>query len=436
MTKKLLVVFMALFALQAIAQDSTTASPYSFYGIGSLKFKGTVENRSMGGISIFNDSIHINLKNPASFAGRNLNSWNNENRPVKFSVGASHSSTNLQSKEGEANTSSTTFDYLALSLPLGKFGVGLGLLPYTSVGYNLQDFDGDRLEGEFNGNGGLNKAFFDLAYLFSDQLSFGAEVSYNFGKIENNILNYQYDDEGNLVDFQTLEANRSDLSGLSVNLGLTYRTMLNDRLELQSGITYAPVSNITSTNQRSYTIFDVNNPQPGEGSFTEVNLNPDNGPDLRKTDLTLPSRFSVGAGIGQPRKWFVGADYTFRKTSSFANPFISINNANYVDASNLSVGGFYIPNFISLSSYWKRVVYRFGFNFENTGIQINSQDIKQFGMSFGLGIPVGENGSNANIGFEFGQRGTTDQNLIQENFINLRISLSLNDKWFEKRKYN
>ena len=319
---------------------------------------------------------------------------------------------------------------------MGKFGVGLGLLPYTSVGYNLQDLEGDQIDSEYDGNGGLNKAFFDLAYRFNNNLSIGAELNYNFGKIENNILQYQYDDEGNLVDFQTLESNRSDLSGLSFNLGLTYRAILTEKLELQSGITYSPVSNISSTNQRSFTTFDVNNPQPGEGTTVDVDLSPDGGPELRRTDLTLPSRFSIGAGIGQPRKWFVGADFTSRKTSAFANPFITIDNKDFIDANNLSVGGFYIPNFTSLSSYWNRVVYRAGFNFENTGIRINNEDIKQFGMSFGLGLPVGDKGSNANVGFEFGKRGTTDQNLIQENFINLRISLSLNDRWFEKRKYN
>jgi long-subunit fatty acid transport protein len=37
-------------------------------GIGDVRFKGTVENRSMAGIAVEQDSIHINLQNPASFA--------------------------------------------------------------------------------------------------------------------------------------------------------------------------------------------------------------------------------------------------------------------------------------------------------------------------------------------------------------------------------
>jgi len=89
-----------------------------------------------------------------------------------------------------------------------------------------------------------------------------------------------------------------------------------------------------------------------------------------------------------------------------------------------------------LSSYWQRVVYRAGLRFENTGLNINNQSIKEFGMSFGVGIPVGNVFSNANLGLEFGNRGTTNGNLIKENFVNFQLSLSLNDRWFRQRKYD
>ncbi len=69
---------------------------------------------------------------------------------------------------------------------------------------------------------------------------------------------------------------------------------------------------------------------------------------------------------------------------------------------------------------------------------VSNESIDEFGISFGVGLPVGPLGavSNANIGVELGQRGTTDQNLVQENFINIRLSLSLNARWFSKRKFN
>ena len=121
MIKKLVVVLIAVITYSSFAQEGTT-SPYSFYGIGSLKFKGTVENRSMGGLSIYTDSIHINLRNPASYGGTNLSSFGGESRPIKFTVGGGYNGITLKTNDSKDETSTTTFDYLALGIPMGKFG--------------------------------------------------------------------------------------------------------------------------------------------------------------------------------------------------------------------------------------------------------------------------------------------------------------------------
>ncbi|MCK8480493.1 hypothetical protein [Psychroserpens algicola] len=434
MIKKLVIVFIAFFALQSYGQEGT-ASPYSFYGIGSLKFKGTVENRSMGGLSIFTDSIHVNLRNPAAYAGPNLKFYNEESRPVKFSVGASHSSSNLKTNSGEAKVNATTFDYLALSMPMGKFGFGFGLLPYTSVGYKLEDSDDDVIQNRYRGEGGLNRAFLGLGYRITDELSIGIDANYNFGNIQNSVIEFVYDEDGNPVQYQSRESNRSDLSGLNFNIGLTYKTMISDKLELQAGATYSPVSDLSSINERSFATILINQSTGEEFVVNEFDADLESE-GLDETDLRLPSRLSFGAGIGKPRHWFIGAEFTSQTTSEFSNPIVSIENANFVNASNFSVGGFYIPDYTSFSSYWKRATYRAGLHFENTGLEINNEAINEFGISFGVGLPIGQVFSNANIGFEFGRRGTNKQNLIQENFFNVNISLSLNDRWFQKRKYN
>ena len=159
---------------------------------------------------------------------------------------------------------------------------------------------------------------------------------------------------------------------------------------------------------------------------------------LGATDLILPSKFSFGAGIGEPRKWFIGGEYTSQKTSNFSNVLYSSIDTKFEDASTISFGGFYIPNYNALNGYFTRVVYRAGIRSEKTGLNINNESIKEFGISFGVGLPVGDIRlfSNANLGFEIGKRGTTNSNLIKENFVNFQLSLSLNDRWFNKRKYD
>lgn len=71
--------------------------------------------------------------------------------------------------------------------------------------------------------------------------------------------------------------------------------------------------------------------------------------------------------------------------------------------------------------------------YEETGINLRGEDINEYGISFGVGLPIGRLFSNVNIGFELGSKGTTKNGLVKENFFNTFISLSLNDKWFEKR---
>ncbi|GAA4899721.1 membrane protein [Flaviramulus aquimarinus] len=434
MIKKLVLVFIAVLAIHSYGQEGT-ASPYSFYGIGSLKFKGTVENRSMGGLSIYTDSIHVNLRNPASYAGQNLAVWGNESRPVKFTVGGSYTSTELESNISKDDASSSTFDYLALSIPVGKFGFGFGLLPYTAVGYKLESLtdDGENIENKFNGEGGLNKVFLGLGYQVADGLSIGVDFQYNFGNIQNSTIEYQYDN-GEPVFYQSRENNRSDLSGLNLNIGLSYKTMINDKLELVSGVTYTPQSNLTSKNERSFSTIRIF----ASGNELELNTIETNleALGLLETDLILPSKFSIGAGIGKPRSWFLGAEYVSEKTSNFSNDLYSSGLATYEDGSIFSLGGFYIPKYNSFSGYLKRAVYRAGMRFEKTGLILSNESIKEFGISFGVGLPVGNLFSNANLGFEIGKRGTTNSNLVQENFVNFQLSLSLNDRWFNKRKYD
>lgn len=436
MIKKLVLVFIVIFAIKGHSQQST-ASPYSYYGIGNLNFKGTVENRSVGGLSIYNDSIHVNLRNPASFAGENLATWGGQSRPVKYTVGGSYQNTTLKSETDKGKTSSTTFNYLAMSFPIGKFGVGIGIMPFSSVGYKVDNINGDgNISNRFSGKGGINKVFVGLGYQVVEGLSVGADVQYNFGNIQNNIIGFQYDGEIP-TQYQTREDNRSDLRGVNFNLGVSYKKMLTDRLELVSGLTYTAQSNLRSDNQRYISTIIINSSTGVESVFNTVEEDLESQ-GLKETDLTLPSKITFGVGIGQPRSWFLGAEYMAQNTSQFGNPLYANLGAEYEDSSRLSFGGFFIPQYNSFSNYFKRVVYRGGLRMEKTGLNINGESIKEFGISFGTGLPVGDARlfSNANIGLEFGKRGTTSSNLIQENFINFQISLSLNDRWFQKRKYD
>ena len=434
MIKRIFLITILFLSFNFQAQEGTS-SPYSFYGIGSLKFKGTTENRAMGGLSIYNDSIHMNFRNPASYVGKNLFSFNNEARLVKFTVGIGHSDTKLETSNASDNTTTTTFDYLGLNVPMGKFGMGFGLIPHSSVGYKLESrYSIDSIQYKYSGNGGLNKVFLGFGYLISDNISIGVDARYNFGNIQNNALEFLYDDEQLPLDYQAREINRSDLSGINYNLGISYNAVFNEKTQLVSSLTYSPGYNLKSKNKRTFASVIVND-SGIEYPINEIEVDL-LSLDLEETDLKMPSKMSIGLGIGSIRNWFVGSEYTMIKSSVFSSDLLDIENATFEDSSILSIGGFYIPDYNSFNKVWQRIVYRSGIYFEKTGLNINNQSIKEFGISFGLGIPVGRLFSNLNTVVEIGRRGTTNENLVKENFVNFQLSLSLNDRWFVKRKYN
>ncbi|WP_109302515.1 outer membrane beta-barrel protein [Aquimarina sp. AU474] len=414
MIKKILVVVLAFVAMMSNAQEGTS-SPYSFYGIGIQKFKGTVENRSMGGLSIISDSIHLNLQNPASFGELKL---------TTYTVGASNSVFKISDQTQSSSGDVASLDYLAVGIPAGKFGFGFGVIPITSVGYQLNDLRDDGSESRFTGTGGLNKVFLSAGAKVNKNLSVGLDFNYNFGNIENKAVLRRPD-----IQFDTREITSSNLSSFSLSLGIVYKRMITDKLELSASVVSTPSFGLTAESTRELaTIVIGTNGAEGVVERQET--------ELEDRDIDLPAEVKFGSGIGKPKNWFVGAEYTYMDSGDDTNALFIQDNVESKSASKFRMGGYYIPNYNSLTSYFSRVVYRAGFRYEETGLNINGTSIDEFGISFGVGLPVGRLFSNANLGFEFGQRGTTDIGLVKEEFFNFSISLSLNDQWFRKIKFN
>ncbi len=411
MFRQIVVGLFILTAGVAIAQEGTT-SPYSYYGIGTLKFRGTVENKLMGGIGVFSDSIHLNLQNPASYATLGL---------INFSVGGSFNVSTQKNETESQKTSATTLDYISMGIPVGKFGIGFGVIPYSSVGYDFYSEVPNGLS-QYSGSGGLNRAYFSLGYQATPELSVGIDANYNFGKIENTTTTQKE------IELATQSYNRSEISGFSFNFGAIYKKMISENLELTGSATFSPGTSFTSENSRRISTVRI----------IPAGIFPVDERDVivADTDFTFPSQFSIGAGIGKPKFWAIGGEYTNQKNSNFTNRSFSLDNIVYKNASKFSLGGYYIPNYNSFGNYFKRVVYRAGARYEQTGLNVDGQDINEFGISFGVGLPVGRMFSNMNLGVEIGSRGTTNFGLIKENFLNTFLSFSLNDRWFEKRLYD
>ena len=117
MKKTFLNLFFLTFCTISFSQ-SGTSSPYSFYGVGTNTFKGSIDNRSMGGLSVYSDSIHLNLTNPASFS---------ELKRVNYSLGITYDDLTFKSENANENSKSSNVNYLAVGIPTKYFTFGFGI---------------------------------------------------------------------------------------------------------------------------------------------------------------------------------------------------------------------------------------------------------------------------------------------------------------------
>lgn len=418
MIKKIILGISLLFSTVLLAQEGT-ASPYSFYGIGDVKFKGTNENRAMGSVGVFVDSIHVNLQNPASYSFLKYTS---------LTIGGTNARTTFKTDAQEEKAQRTSLDYLAVGIPLGKAGVSFGVMPYTAVGYKVQRDLVTPIDSRsqlYKGEGGINKVFLGGAYKITPKLSFGADFQYSFGGIETTSIVFITDPS---IAYGSRTKNESTYSGFSFTAGLFYHTKLKNGLEWSNSLSFTPKSNLNSDNTRNVATvtYGVNGTEyVGDG----VDV------DVADSKLALPTKTAIGTAFGKSKKWFVGTELTFQGKNDLGSQG-NLPNLSYENSTRFAVGGYYIPKYNSFRNYFERIVYRAGFRHENTGLVVENQSIRDTGVSLGFGFPVGLSISNINLGLEFGRKGTTSHNLIQENYFNINIGLSFSDRWFIKPKYD
>tara|TARA_B110000305_G_scaffold5751_1_gene5572 strand:- start:715 stop:1971 length:1257 start_codon:yes stop_codon:yes gene_type:complete len=417
--KKFLLPVFFIFNLTLIFSQSGSLSPYSFYGIGENTFKGTMENRSMGGLNVYSDSIHLNLTNPAAYTELEL---------VNYSVGIDYSNISLKTETSNEKVTTASINYLAVAIPTKRLVFGFGLIPKTSVGYLLESKDDSKIPNQvdrYEGDGGVNTAFLSFGFKVFKKIRLGISANYDFGSLEHS--NSRFLDG---VELYTRVQSNSSLSGVSFNYSILFKEKISNDLTLHATYIINPTSKLSSNNTQ--TLFTI----PGLGGYggdsEEIDLA---ALKLDKTKISIPSSNSFGLGIGKETKWFMGFDYTLTSGGGLENKLFNLKDVEYKKGSKIAFGGFYIPNYNSFTSYFSRIVYRAGIRIEKTGLNIQNQSINEYGINFGFGLPF-QAFQNINLGFEVGKRGTVKGGLVQENFASVRLGITLNDRWFVKNKYN
>lgn len=398
-------------------------SPYAAYGIGDVKYDNTVEVNAMGGITtayITDLGNSFNFRNPAANTNFDLTSFR-----VEGTNETNFFKTNYNS--AEATKHSTYLSQISLSFPITKkVKFGLGYQPYSSKKYDLINRevldDGTVRGNHFVGSGTLSTVQGALSYQVTPAFALGFRSNFYFG----NLYDLTEYTSSNAELFNGYET-RYKVETFNFTLGSTYQKKFENDRKLTLGATYTfgnsgSLENTYTNSTYFYSTGDVRT------LVDEIDKTSSQDKQL------IPVEASFGLGYGRDLRWFLGTQYDYKKGEEIqvlGQPF------QYNDSYRFSLGGWYLPNPNNFRNYFSRVVYRYGAYYEKGNLRINTSSINKYAVTFGATLPfVSSNSTNASsmdVGVEVGKRGTLENNLINQTFINFRIGINFADRWFQKK---
>lgn len=386
-----------------------TSSPYSLFGLGRLNEVSTGKTNALGKSGIALDSKNeINSLNPASFASIPRNS-------VFADIGMKAENTLYTNDDGQLRNTISNFANFSFALAIDdKSGIGFSLFPYTDVGYNISAITGtvegssDRFESNINGSGGLNNLQFNYGRKINSDFKLGARVNLYFGKISEVETVYLESDKL-LID----EAHH--YTGIQLGLGSQYKISNDFNLGMV-----------------------VNFPTSLSGSKEQTVVSEIDG---IKTTLDQSKGTKIDS-FNMPFEFGLGAKYTYKSLTFNADYKMSLWEGT--NDEDVSIGEFTNQQFVGMGveyyrsgrSYFDKTKIRLGANYDTGYMTVAGAEIKNLGLTAGLGLPLGlRTNTYVNLSYSYGQRGQLSNTLIRENYHMITINLCFEDLWFKRRVY-
>lgn len=415
-------VLSTLFFSQKV-HSQTSSSVYSSLGVGDFSYGGLTHNQAMGGLGIsYGTGWHANHVNPA---------LSTRNTIFNFQTAFNYKRIDVNNGNERSPVDGGGLSYLAVSLPIkpGKFAAGLGLGQVSSVNYRLNvesQVNNSELRASnfLEGSGGISEAYANFGWLVFKNFSIGLQGSYLFGStIRTNQL-LILDEEDKEVGEGSEYFERLSVSDLGFKAGAHYLLKTSDKSNLHFGAIYQKFGDING-------IAFAKLARIGQASDL------DSDGDLIANDLRgsiyLPDRYGFGVTYEKNNKYAIGLETQTQDFTQFKNFFGEALDLQ--KAQKIGLGIQFVPDYLSFDSRWLRSTYRIGVEWKQTPYFFNQTQINDLGINFGTSIPVNQL-SLLNLAIQVGQRGTLDNGLIRENYVNFTFGLSLNDNsWFFKRVF-
>ena len=416
MSKKslIIVLFIIWACIQGVHSQNNTNSPYTRYGYGTLVDAGFGQNASMGGISYgLRSNRFTNPGNPASYTAIDTLTF-------RFEAAAGLRFSSFEDAGGKQTRTNGNLEYIGLHFPIKRWlGFSAGLLPYSVVGYDFSSTEtqpssitsGSLVTNYlYKGIGGITQLYLGTAVIPYKNLSLGLNLNIDFGTMQHASL-VSFNESAYFPTSQVKTIRVFDVNAL---FGAQYTLLLPKERKVTFGAIFQPKSNLGGEAEKTIITTDT------------VTITDNNGFDM-------PLTFGLGAVYNVSGKLSAGLDYKYQAWSN-AKYF---GETPFNDRHKFSVGVEYQPN-NSSKNYFNRIYYRAGANYSNFYAKVNDNDLSEYALTAGLGLPIkrGLNPTVLNIVFEYGNKGTTAHDLIKEQYYKFTLNMTINEHWFIKRKFD
>lgn len=425
--KRLFIAISLVFSSLYLSGQTTDAlgsySPYSMLGIGDVVKQGNAYNYGMAGIGVgVRDNRFINYTNPAAITARDT---------LAFMLDFGITQKNYYISDFQTKSAYNVFNMnnFAFTAPIYKKSAFIiGVSPFSNTGYKFESVEEDDLIlsqlGDVRyrkyGTGSINQLFMGASMVLFKYFSIGAEAIYYFGTMD------RHSDVifGSKTSYNSIYTGwEYNLGSFSGKFGLQYNQPFKNNSSMTIGVTYRLGNELKGDYIRyAYT--------KTEETTDTVMYN-----TVNRAELKISPELAAGISYRHKDRWMLGFDYVrqdwrksdFNTSSARFEPQVS---------ESFRMGFEIVPNRYDIRYYAKRMSYRGGLYYDKSYISFNGKQVQSFGLTLGTTLPIYRWYNAISVAIDMGQRGTRDNQLVRERYINFMVNINLHDVWFVKYLYD
>jgi len=428
--KRLLVIItlLTITSLGVMAQNNF--QPYAQFGLGEIDngFYNRTSGMAETGIAYRSNRFLIN-NNPASYSA-----LTNQYFTMEMSLrGSFINYTGSPVAPAGTESGDITFRRLVLGIKAAKWwGTSVGLVPFATENYEFNVpyyvLGSNQVVANqyYSGHGSVNKAYWAHSFEFFHHLSIGAEAGYIFGDVnQKNILQ-----DPNTGASEASTQNDIYLQNLRMTYGIQLYGHIGKKIDYTLGGVFSQKAALLASPNKSVGTGTDTLQASGVGGLYNAQ-----SPDYY---MYLPNSYGGGFSVTYNQKYTWVGDYRYSDWTSVQRQNTYPGQDYNIISSQRGSLGFEISkkkvfynNRIELSYFQSGIYYGKDY------LQINGKQINDMGVTLGFGVNSLKTPLAYNVILNYGIKGTTQNDLIRENYINISFVINYGSIWFTKgRKFD